>query len=240
MRQIDEEEARNHGFFREDRRMRKKELSEEEKVARREFILARVDVKKIVSNDRNEITPNEIKLQDIQNLHHQTVNNTIQGSESENNIIQQLIQSLSDSCHSIPTVFIKANDDTNYTTNHTHNVTMSSSENEGDDDEEKDPYHDEEAPVSSTTTSSSPTTNEEKTSVHQIKAVCPICLDTYQIGDDVMFSRNKDCPHDFCMECMLNWLMIPSKQDRDDDEEENQVRCRDDCPLCRVDYLKST
>ena len=45
IRQMQEEEARNQGIAREDRRIRRKELTEEEKVARREFILTRVDVK---------------------------------------------------------------------------------------------------------------------------------------------------------------------------------------------------
>lgn len=49
---------------------------------------------------------------------------------------------------------------------------------------------------------------------------CPICLDDYEIGDELCASRNKECNHTFHLECMTDWLMT-----------------HDDCPLCRADYL---
>lgn len=50
---------------------------------------------------------------------------------------------------------------------------------------------------------------------------CPICIDDYEIGDEICYSRNKKCRHVFHADCMRNWLMKSN-----------------DCPLCRVDYLQ--
>ena len=63
------------------------------------------------------------------------------------------------------------------------------------------------------------TTNDEQ----EMEAASPICLEVYKVGDDVCFSRNAECPHEFHLDCMLDWLMR---------------KCHDGCPLCRVDYLK--
>ena len=49
---------------------------------------------------------------------------------------------------------------------------------------------------------------------------CPICLDTYSIGDDIAWSKNEKCHHAFHLDCIMSWLM------------EN-----DECPMCRRDYL---
>jgi hypothetical protein len=53
------------------------------------------------------------------------------------------------------------------------------------------------------------------------KKQCPICLDDYGIGDEICSSPNHECPHVFHLECMSEWLMK-----------------RNECPLCRADYLK--
>ena len=53
------------------------------------------------------------------------------------------------------------------------------------------------------------------------KKQCPICLDDYDIGDEICMSPNHQCPHVFHVECMSEWLMK-----------------RNECPLCRADYLK--
>lgn len=60
-------------------------------------------------------------------------------------------------------------------------------------------------------------------SSHQVdsKKQCPICLDDYDIGDEICSSPNHECPHVFHVECMSEWLMK-----------------RNECPLCRADYLK--
>lgn len=65
----------------------------------------------------------------------------------------------------------------------------------------------------SITNNTSPTVDSRKQ--------CPICIDEYEIGDEICSSPNKDCPHVFHVECMTEWLMKHS-----------------DCPLCRADYLK--
>ncbi len=51
---------------------------------------------------------------------------------------------------------------------------------------------------------------------------CAICLDEYEIGDEICYSRNKTCPHVFHSDCMKNWLIKSN-----------------DCPLCRVNYLQA-
>ena len=138
----------------------------------------------------------------------------MQENESKASVIQQLIQSLS--------------------------INNSSSQDGiTNNQSEKDPYHDEEAAESSSP-SASPTITTKETTNSPIKAACPICLDTYQIGDDVIFSRNNDCPHTFHLDCMMEWLLMPTQDEEDENWEEGVVRCRDDCPLCRVDYLKFT
>lgn len=49
--------------------------------------------------------------------------------------------------------------------------------------------------------------------------VCPVCLDGYEIGDTVMFSRNPSCTHVFHKECLLPWLL---------------ERRENECPSCRA------
>mmetsp|Transcript_9533 Transcript_9533/g.11074 ORF Transcript_9533/g.11074 Transcript_9533/m.11074 type:complete len:239 (-) Transcript_9533:233-949(-) len=50
---------------------------------------------------------------------------------------------------------------------------------------------------------------------------CPICMDDYEPGDEICWSKNKNCHHAFHLDCMVNWLMN-----------------NDDCPLCREEYLR--
>ena len=49
---------------------------------------------------------------------------------------------------------------------------------------------------------------------------CSICLDEYQVGDEVCWSKNQVCVHIHHLDCMLAWL-----QDHDD------------CPLCREVFV---
>lgn len=105
IRDITREHLTERRRLREERE-RRMELNDKEKVDRREFILASVDVKEIVSNDANQITPKQIKLRDIQKLHDEnmyTTCTTNSNSEDNNdfNIVQQLIRSLNDSFHRI-------------------------------------------------------------------------------------------------------------------------------------------
>lgn len=58
---------------------------------------------------------------------------------------------------------------------------------------------------------------------HELKNLCPICLTDFAEGQEICYSSNKDCPHSFHLDCMVEWLMK-----------------HDDCPLCRQDYLKET
>ena len=49
---------------------------------------------------------------------------------------------------------------------------------------------------------------------------CPICLEDFQVGDDVVWSTNTDCVHIHHKECIMHWLQE-----------------HDDCPLCRNDFV---
>lgn len=52
---------------------------------------------------------------------------------------------------------------------------------------------------------------------------CPICLDAYEDGEDVCWSKNDECVHAFHLSCMMEWLMD-----------------NDDCPMCRANYLTNS
>lgn len=50
--------------------------------------------------------------------------------------------------------------------------------------------------------------------------VCSICLSSYIKGDEVAWSTNLSCPHEYHRECIQNWLMS-----------------HEDCPMCRNIFL---
>lgn len=50
---------------------------------------------------------------------------------------------------------------------------------------------------------------------------CPICLEAYEVGDDIVWSKNEKCQHAFHLDCILEWLG------------EN-----DGCPMCREDFCQ--
>jgi len=50
---------------------------------------------------------------------------------------------------------------------------------------------------------------------------CPICLEFYQEGDDICWSRNQMCCHAYHSECMVGWLMNS-----------------DECCLCACNFLQ--
>jgi len=58
---------------------------------------------------------------------------------------------------------------------------------------------------------------------HPEISTCSICLQNYEVGDDICWSPNETCKHAFHTECLSSWLMK-----------------HDNCPLCREDYLKVT
>ena len=49
---------------------------------------------------------------------------------------------------------------------------------------------------------------------------CSICLEAYDISEEICSSKNKMCHHKFHLDCMVSWLMD-----------------HDECPICRLPYL---
>jgi hypothetical protein len=49
---------------------------------------------------------------------------------------------------------------------------------------------------------------------------CPICMEPYESGDMICWSRNENCSHAFHLECKVNYLLNT-----------------DECILCRNDFL---
>jgi Ring finger domain len=49
---------------------------------------------------------------------------------------------------------------------------------------------------------------------------CAICLDRFRDGEDICSAQNKDCPHEYHLQCIFPWLLKSQ-----------------DCPCCRRDYL---
>jgi Ring finger domain len=49
---------------------------------------------------------------------------------------------------------------------------------------------------------------------------CAICLERFKSGEDICTAQNKDCTHEYHLECIFPWLLKSQ-----------------DCPCCRRDYL---
>ena len=49
---------------------------------------------------------------------------------------------------------------------------------------------------------------------------CPICCEDYAKGNDIAWSKNKECAHAFHTDCIVPWLME-----------------HEECPMCRSDYI---
>jgi hypothetical protein len=76
-------------------------------------------------------------------------------------------------------------------------------------------------------TSSSATeimTDNDMTAISQQSSggrlVCSICLEAFEVGEEVSWSRNTDCNHCYHQDCISQWLIK-----------------HDECPVCRSDYL---
>ena len=94
---------------------------------------------------------------------------------------------------------------------------------EANDTEEQDtenPYGEEvvvvELPVPGLSKSSS-------TETRRVTGTCAICLSSYEIGSDVVWSSNESCEHHFHVECIEEWLM--KRQDGSL------------CPCCRGEFI---
>jgi hypothetical protein len=56
-----------------------------------------------------------------------------------------------------------------------------------------------------------------------VSGLCTICLSTYEVGSDVIWSSNADCEHAFHADCIETWLMK---------QREGPL-----CPCCRRDFI---
>jgi hypothetical protein len=74
----------------------------------------------------------------------------------------------------------------------------------------------------STAVASLPLGKNDAGSIHDFPAIstCSICMQNYDVGDDICWSMNDTCKHCFHVSCITPWLMK-----------------HDDCPLCRENYL---
>ena len=66
---------------------------------------------------------------------------------------------------------------------------------------------------------SSMTSSTLNTTLYSPK-ICPICLDTYKAGDDIVWSKNEKCYHAYHLGCIENWLMD-----------------HNECPICANNYF---
>lgn len=51
---------------------------------------------------------------------------------------------------------------------------------------------------------------------------CAICLGDYEVGDEVVWSSNEECPHAFHKDCILDWLI--------------KMQPETPCPCCRQEF----
>ena len=51
---------------------------------------------------------------------------------------------------------------------------------------------------------------------------CAICLGDYDVGDEVVWSSNQECPHAFHKDCVLDWLI--------------KMQPETPCPCCRQEF----
>ena len=56
---------------------------------------------------------------------------------------------------------------------------------------------------------------------------CPICLESYQIGDVIAYSRNPTCQHVYHKCCVIEWIQSSSHNSLQDEE----------CPMCRTKFV---
>ena len=71
---------------------------------------------------------------------------------------------------------------------------------------------------------------------------CAVCLDSYEISDQVCWASNKECSHVFHEDCILQWLVSSGKKKSMDqvfekhpsDAKLMQYR---QCPCCRQDFI---
>jgi hypothetical protein len=60
--------------------------------------------------------------------------------------------------------------------------------------------------------------------IETVSNECAICLDTYKPGESVVWSCNKNCPHAFHQDCLLDyWVKVNDNSSP--------------CPMCRQNFL---
>jgi Ring finger domain len=64
--------------------------------------------------------------------------------------------------------------------------------------------------------------------MRQVSALCTICLGTFQVGSEIVWSSNSSCQHVFHEACIEKWLMI---------QQQRYYAHPLSCPYCRRDFL---
>ena len=71
---------------------------------------------------------------------------------------------------------------------------------------------------------------------------CAVCLDSYEVSDQVCWASNKECTHVFHADCILQWLVSSGKKKSMDQIFEKHpsdaklIQYRQ-CPCCRQDFI---
>eukprot|EP00541_Cyclophora_tenuis_P006572 CAMPEP_0116575608 /NCGR_PEP_ID=MMETSP0397-20121206/20050_1 /TAXON_ID=216820 /ORGANISM="Cyclophora tenuis, Strain ECT3854" /LENGTH=253 /DNA_ID=CAMNT_0004104515 /DNA_START=85 /DNA_END=846 /DNA_ORIENTATION=+ len=58
---------------------------------------------------------------------------------------------------------------------------------------------------------------------HRVPNCCAVCLGSYDVGDDVVWSTNSQCPHAFHEDCITDWLV--------------KMQGEHLCPCCRRTFI---
>jgi hypothetical protein len=68
-----------------------------------------------------------------------------------------------------------------------------------------------------------------------IQSGCAICLDPYEVGDDIVWSSNEQCRHAFHQECVLDYFLHLHQYDK---EEDIAATLSGPCPCCRQSFCQ--
>jgi hypothetical protein len=72
-----------------------------------------------------------------------------------------------------------------------------------------------------------------------IQSGCAICLDPYEVGDDIVWSSNEQCRHAFHQDCVLDYFLHLQKHDKEEEEDIVAIALLSaPCPCCRQSFCQ--